>query len=42
MNKILILKKPEGQNVTVGPAANLVSKAFPLERRESPENEVGL
>ena len=42
LNKKIILKKPEGQNVTVGAAANLVPKAFPPERRESPENEVGL
>lgn len=42
LKKKLILKKPEGQNVIVRAAANLVPKAFPPERRESPEYEVEL
>jgi len=42
LNKKLILKKPEGEDVIVRAEANLVPKAFPPERRESPENEVEL
>ena len=35
LKKKLILKKPEGQNVIVTAAANLVPTAFPPERREA-------